>query len=224
MIKIWKYESDYFKCIQSFCCHSEPVYDILMNNNNQIVTCSKDQSIQTSDIETCETINSFASTQQIWCMAWWKQAQCLLEAGCDLSSSSVSIIIRKWNQNDYTHVDHGKIIKTLAGHKDDIRTLLVDESKDELLSCSDDSTIILWNLNTGQIIRQFKCDDLVLAICKIYKMVFVGASEQNLTFWNIETGQCKTSTVHTDWIWSLCYSARNHVPGLPGSYDSAAIK
>jgi len=92
---------------------------------------------------------------------------------------------------------------------------VVDESNDQLLSCSEDLTIRLWDLNTGLEIKQFKGHtNWVYSLCKVDKNLFVsGSADDSLKFWNITSGECvhTIDKAHSNSVMALLYSASNQV-------------
>ena len=82
------------------------------------------------------------------------------------------------------------------------------------MNCSDDKTIRLWNLNTGQQIKQFNGHSYVLGLCKVDKNVFVSAGgDKSIKIWNMASDTCihTMDNTHEKWIFSLLYSASNQV-------------
>jgi WD40 repeat protein len=87
-------------------------------------------------------------------------------------------------------------LRTLEGHKLRVRSLLFAE--DKLISCSDDETIKIWDLETGTCLKTLKghekwISSLIFAEGKLIS----GSADETIKIWDLETGTClKTLTGH----------------------------
>ncbi|PTB61114.1 hypothetical protein M431DRAFT_538258 [Trichoderma harzianum CBS 226.95] len=93
---------------------------------------------------------------------------------------------RSWNQ----------CIKTLEGHLDIVNSVAFSPNSSLLASASDDKTIRLWNINTGECIEEFKghtkpVNAVVFSHDSLY--VLSGSEDTTIRLWCIDTGKC----VHT---------------------------
>ena len=86
------------------------------------------------------------------------------------------------------------VIKTLKGHNNlviDIK--LMNNSKDLLVSCSDDKDCRLWSISQGHCLRVFKGhSSFIGSIQVLSEKIFTSVSEEIL-FWNIDS----TEAIHS---------------------------
>ena len=60
--------------------------------------------------------------------------------------------MKLWN------IDDGSCVKTLVGHANVVRSLAFSPQGDYLASVSEDETIILWVVKTGECLKTLRCD------------------------------------------------------------------
>jgi WD40 repeat protein len=90
------------------------------------------------------------------------------------------------------------------------------------LSGSNDSTLKLWNVQTGRCLRTFtgqteRVNSVYLSADS--RFALSGSSDSTLKLWNVQTGQClQTFEGHTSEVKSVCLSADSRF-ALSGSYD-----
>ncbi|NEU75688.1 protein kinase [Hassallia byssoidea VB512170] len=84
-----------------------------------------------------------------------------------------------------------RLVHTLQGHSDLVRAVAISPDGETLASGSNDNTIKLWNLPTGQIIRtlQWHSDWVCsLAISPDGITLASGSADRNIKLWNLATG------------------------------------
>jgi WD40 repeat protein len=90
----------------------------------------------------------------------------------------------------------GELVKTLRAHQDAVNSIAIvslpNQSKEVLVSGSDDQTIKIWNLETGENLRTLKghTDAVVsVAVSPDGKFIASGSWDKTIKIWNLETGE-----------------------------------
>ena len=81
-------------------------------------------------------------------------------------------------------------MRTLNGHSDQIKALAFSK-KSQLISGSRDTSIKVWDIERGQILKSWLGHSnwvLSLAISKIGQLIS-GSADYKIKFWDIESGQ-----------------------------------
>ena len=108
---------------------------------------------------------------------------------------------------DYTNF---KCLKTLAGHSKSVKSVAYSPDGTKIISGLADSTIKIWDANTGQCLQTMKgdkyCVDAV-AYSPDGKRIISGGWDNTVKIWDANTGQClKTLKGHSDDVESVAYS------------------
>ncbi|MEK8018354.1 MAG: PKD domain-containing protein [Candidatus Parabeggiatoa sp.] len=112
---------------------------------------------------------------------------------------------------------------TFQGHTDSVRSVAFLPDGNQALSASSDSTIKLWQLDSGKAIRTFTGHlDKVYAITvsKEGKTLLSGSRDTTLKYWDIQTGETLiTFKGHTNSVRAVALSPDGH-QALSGSEDN----
>jgi WD40 repeat protein len=112
------------------------------------------------------------------------------------TSSAQYAVADSLNQNDWKvqlwDMPTGAIVRTFAGHKDNIRSLCFSRDGRRLLSASNDQTVKLWNADTGDLLQTYHGFR-----APVHWVRFLPDGQQFLTLsgqrtikkWDIATGQ-----------------------------------
>ncbi|GAN09516.1 WD40 repeat-like protein [Mucor ambiguus] len=163
--------------------HTEGIYCIQFDKE-KMVTGSRDRTIKIWDIQTgrCKmTLRGHAGS--VLCLQY--DAQDVVSG-----SSDTNLIV--------TDMETGLVKRTLAGHGDSVLSLRL-VNKDQIISCSKDRTLRLWNKHTGEFIRQFNGHRAAVNAVQWHDNRVVSASgDRTIKIWDLNTGAClKTLESHT---------------------------
>jgi WD40 repeat protein len=113
--------------------------------------------------------------------------------------------------------------KTLEGHSDFVNSVAYSPNGQTLASGSDDKTIKLWNVKTGNLLQTLEGhSDLVrsVAYSPNGQTLASGSRDSTIKLWNVNTGNLlQTLEGHSDWVRSLAYSPDGQTLAS-GSYDN----
>ena len=126
----------------SINAHADRIFDlILINNDNLLVSSSRDKTIKVIDLKT--------NTQKFDLNSHTDDVIGLKQLSKEIfASSSLDTTIKLWN------ITTGKLMRTLKGHTDYIYWSLDLMGDDQtLVSGSYDQTIKFWNWKTGQLLN-----------------------------------------------------------------------
>ena len=87
-------------------------------------------------------------------------------------------------------MDSGECIRTLHGHTGPIWGL-ESTGKHELISCSQDNSIKIWNTTSGECVRSLIGHDDAVFFFKVFaNETFVSSSNEIIKIWDLASGQC----------------------------------
>ncbi|MEZ2246871.1 hypothetical protein [Microcoleus sp.] len=111
-------------------------------------------------------------------------------------------------------LENVSVVHTLTGHSESVYFLAITPDGQTLVSGSDNNTIKIWQLSTGQLLRTLTGHDTghdkavrSLAISPDGQNIVSGSSDKTIKIWQLSTGQeLRTLTGHSDSILSLAIS------------------
>lgn len=105
---------------------------------------------------------------------------------------------------------YGDNLQKLSGHTDVVRCVTHSPDGLTIASCSDDKTIRLWDVQTGNLLRTMEGHDAeVNSVCYSPDgtMIASGSSDWTVRLWNAKTGALtRTLTDHDGVVWSVSFS------------------
>ncbi|WP_341732065.1 hypothetical protein [Microcoleus sp. EPA2] len=107
-------------------------------------------------------------------------------------------------------LENVSIVHTLSGHIIDVVSLALSPDGQTLVSGSNDKTIKIWQLSTGQLLRTLTGHSSLVfsvAISPDGQTLVSGSSDKTIKIWQLSTGQLlRTLTGHSDWVRSVAIS------------------
>lgn len=102
---------------------------------------------------------------------------------------------------------NGPLLRTLTGHTDSVLAVAVTPDGKLVISGSDDSTVKIWNRETGKELNTFKGHTHAVrsvAVTPDGKLVISGSDDSTVKVWNLETGKkLNTFKGHTQTVRSV---------------------
>ena len=182
-IKIWNLTNG--DCEQTLFGHSHWVYCLLELSNSILLSGSEDSSIGVWDIsqkdhKELQFYDQVKNDKQsiAFCMTLINVDELAISSAKDINIYSFdNITIKSFN-----------VIKTLKGHTNWVNDIkLMHNSKDMLVSCSDDTDCRLWSISDENCLRVFKGhSDQIWSIQILSDKIFVSASIE-VIFFNIDS-------------------------------------
>lgn len=118
--------------------------------------------------------------------------------------------------------------RTIQGHTKRVQGVVHLPGKRRIITCSDDSSLRLWDLESGTQIGKDWQDEgdkegvRTIALSPSGKTVTTGSDDGTVRLWNVETGKVVAKwALHTESVLSVCWSAGGKRV-LSGSSDGTA--
>ena len=90
------------------------------------------------------------------------------------------------------------MVEQLIGHKSQINSLALFKTH-HLISCSNDKTIKIWNINTNELVRSIDDENSVKSVTVLDHDMMASTSKNLIKIWDVVTGfSVKTLTDHED--------------------------
>jgi WD40 repeat protein len=203
-IKIWSTESG--ECLKTLTGHTQCVESLIISNDRKhIISGSHDKTIKVWDIEkNFEYVQTLQQEYYVWslcllpnniqndfeCVQTLQQEDgvmslCLLPNNilvCGLSNGTIT----KWNLNNFTKIDS---FKAHESHIWDLKHV----SSFQIVSCSQDKKINLWNFETNEYLRTFVGHTKGIRRLEVSfdkSKLYSGSADKSLRVWDISSGQC----------------------------------
>eukprot|EP01038_Epipyxis_sp_PR26KG_P008442 gene8442-11420_t len=114
------------------------------------------------------------------------------------------------------------VVKELAGHLYSVRSVAFNHDGSRIVSGSDDMTVRIWDVTTGEVINEFgNISSSVNSVCFNYdgSRVVSGSNDTIVRIWDVVTGQIINELVgHSSSVSSVCFNYDGSRI-LSGSFD-----
>ncbi|MBD2609722.1 serine/threonine protein kinase [Nostoc punctiforme FACHB-252] len=230
-IKVWKLNSG--KIIRHLTGHVLQVNSIAISSDGQtLVSSSNDKRIKVWNLNTGkEIINSIVNSEDIISVAFCPNKPMFISGDSD---GKVALWDIKTGQYIRTLATHEHRVSSLAlsqqyvasgswdgtikvwpkstftGHLKRVRSVAISSNEQILVSASEDKTIIVWNLNTGEQIYTLSGHSNpvnCLAISPDGQTVVSGSDDEKIKVWDLSNGQEVYSiNAHLDGVNALVFT------------------
>jgi len=211
-VRIWDIESN--KCVKIIDLMIGAVSTVLYSNDEGIILCGGNEAKLLSVDTSTGLIGSTFNHHQDW-------IRCIVNGGDKnifvSSGDDSKICIFNADKED-------SILSTLEGHDDRVQS--ISYANNTLVSGSDDSSVILWELINYNCLRVFKGHSNGIRCCHLIqnseKLIF-GGEDGNIYIWNSQTCISDSySTTHNGMILSLAVDIEESI--LATASDDKTIR
>ncbi len=132
----------------------------------------------------------------------------------------------KMAMEDYQPYRFFRCLQVLE-HQKAVRTLAIDPKGDFLVSGSNDKTVKIWEINTGNLIKTgmgHTGSAIALAISPNGELFASGSGDNTIKLWELKTGKlCFTLRGHTGWVNALAFHPKGNMLVSGGADKTIAL-
>jgi WD40 repeat protein len=168
---------------------------------------------------------------------WRSQGKRILFLGCLLAGSFSRRVLKNMNLRN-SHQERGSGFRcvcpagdphfSVRGHCDRINALAALSGSHQAISASNDKTLKLWDLATGECILTLEeHEQLVNAVAVLPgdQYAISGSYDHTLKVWDLRTGSClKTLRGHRDWVNSVVLTTAGDKVKVISASDDKTLK
>jgi WD40 repeat protein/serine/threonine protein kinase len=210
---------------EPFTAHTDDVWSAaFIPVSNNLVSAAADGKIIEWDVESAFPIahKLISHENAVITVAYSPDGKMLASAGGDTANLGGDDAIRIWDTTT------GELQTTLTGHEQYISSVAFSPDGSRLASASNDQTIRIWNLETGEVNQIFDIPErsflTFLAFNPDGKLLASGGDDGTISLWDTTTGKPAADPLigHTAAILSLAFSPDGKMLAS-GSDDQTAI-
>ncbi|WP_013322705.1 hypothetical protein [Gloeothece verrucosa] len=206
-IKLWDVQTG--QEIRTLSGHNDSVLSVSFSGDGKILASgSRDKTIKLWDVQTGQEIRTLSGHNDSVLSVSFSGD------GKILASGSWDKTIKLWD------VQTGQLIRTLSGHNDGVSSVSFSPIPPSpvtkggaggiLASGSRDTSIKLWDVQTGQLIRTLSGHNDGVSSVSFSpdgKILASGSGDKTIKLWDVQTGQLiRTLSGHNDVVWSVSFS------------------
>lgn len=200
-IIIWNCCEECYMPEYTLDAHDCDIWNVYYNSNyTKIISTADDYCFNLWDATKYRNLSSIAGyTNLLRCVFVSENNDAIYIAGDD------SVI------REYKLTNRANPTRFFEGHTNRIRHVDVSADGRMMLSCSDDKTVILWNLETGEKRVFYGHKKRVWSVCFLKDQQFASAGEENdIYIWDFNKDEpIYYLRGHEDWIWDITYCRSN---------------
>ncbi|KAI8911558.1 WD40-repeat-containing domain protein [Gorgonomyces haynaldii] len=204
-IRVWDVSTG--ECLAVLRGHGRCVRGVQFDDN-KIVSCSMDRTLRIWCRKSFNCVRVLSNDSGVNCLHFEDKM---------LASGTVDGNIKVWN------LARGCSF-TLSGHSDWVNKVKIMPCHERLISCSDDTTMRLWDIATQSVLRVFSGHNGPVQALQFKdghsdqeRRLITGSLDNTVKIWNLGTGECeKTLFGHEQGVW--CIGA-DSLRIISGSHD-----
>ncbi|NJO50646.1 MAG: CHAT domain-containing protein [Leptolyngbyaceae cyanobacterium RM2_2_4] len=140
-----------------------------------------------------------------------------------IHSNNSSMLVRSFESQDTASSESPlSLTQTFSGHEEPVWSVAIHPDGQTFASGSEDSTIKLWNLETGELVQTLSAQSGAarsVAISPDGETLVSGHGDNTVHLWNLTTGELQqTLTGHGEPVWTVAISPDGKTLAT-GSYD-----
>ncbi|MEH2054063.1 serine/threonine-protein kinase [Nostoc sp.] len=209
-IKLWQVET--LKEISTLLGHSHAVKSVAFSPDGQILASgSWDKTIKLWDVNTGREICTIAGHQlKVNSVAFSPQGQLLASASYDRTIRLWQIPVLESSQKELQNRPCYSLLGTLSGHAWAVLTVAFSPDGQILATGSDDNTIKLWEVNTGQLISTLvghSWSVVAVAFTADGETLLSASCDKTVKLWRVSTAEeIVTLSGHVDSVSAVAVS------------------
>eukprot|EP00049_Salpingoeca_infusionum_P012038 m.213571 g.213571 ORF g.213571 m.213571 type:complete len:2376 (-) comp15086_c0_seq1:317-7444(-) len=193
-LRVWDIETQV--CEKKFLGHTDYIRGVIVHpSQNQIVSCSKDQSIIMYDVQTCGIVGSIPADKMNEPPRHSSKVTALkaipaLGQTDRLISASYDDTVRIWDP------ETGEQTLLFSGHDDDVNGVAISSDGTFAVTACDDGTVLMWSTQDGHVMQRFngrhKKYVLAIDLSRDGRYIASGSMDETAIVWSTETGEIVT--------------------------------
>ncbi|CAH8474127.1 unnamed protein product [Heterobilharzia americana] len=218
---IWEAQTG--RIAQQFAFHVAPTLDVDWQSMDSFASCSTDTNIHVCQLGCSSPVKTFQGHEnEVNAIKWDPNGRLLASCSDDMT-------LKVWDMH------HDRCVHDLRGHTKEIYTIkwsptgpgtAFASSPLCLASASFDSTVRLWEVETGQcrrILSRHTEPVYSVAFSPDGRLLATGSFDQCVHIWNVDSGNLINSYQGTGGIFEVCWNSRGDKVGASASDGSVVV-
>ncbi|CAH8462481.1 unnamed protein product [Schistosoma bovis] len=218
---IWEAQTG--RIAQQFAFHVAPTLDVDWQSLDSFASCSTDTNIHVCQLGCSSPVKTFQGHEnEVNAIKWDPNGRLLASCSDDMT-------LKVWDMH------HDRCVHDLRGHTKEIYTIKWSPTGPGtafanaplcLASASFDSTVRLWDVETGQcrrILSRHTEPVYSVAFSPDGRLLATGSFDQCVHIWNVDSGNLINSYQGTGGIFEVCWNSRGDKVGASASDGSVVV-